>query len=255
MNPKQGASIIVVKKISHGRHGHHGGAWKVAYADFVTAMMAFFLVMWIVNTSPQVKTGVASYFRDPGVFQSTSGGGLMPGASTGAPADLPPLDVPPARAAMENTASKIREELESLPALADIKDRVFIEVTKEGLRIELVDTNEKSFFGVGSAEVQPETRAILAIVADKIKDMPNKVTIEGHTDSRPYGPNGTYSNWQLSSDRANAARRVMEESSFDPHRLEALHGYGDARLRHPEDPFDARNRRVTLLIRYLPTSS
>ena len=254
MNQKQGAAVVIIKKISHGKHGHHGGAWKVAYADFVTAMMAFFLVMWIVNTSPQVKTGVASYFRDPGVFQSTSGGGLMPGASTGAPADLPPMDIPPARAAMENTAAKIREELESMPALTEIKDRVSIQVTREGLRIELVDTDEQSFFGVGSADVQLETRVILAIITDKIKEMPNKLAIEGHTDSRPYGPNGSYSNWQLSSDRANAARRVMEESGFDPHRLEALHGYGDARLLHPDNPLDPRNRRVALVVRYLPVS-
>jgi chemotaxis protein MotB len=250
MTQKPSASIVIIKKITHGKHAHHGGAWKVAYADFVTAMMAFFLVMWIVNTSPQVKTGVASYFRDPGVFQSTSGGGLMPGASTGAPADLPPLDIPPARAAMENTASRIREELETMPTFTEIKDRVFIQVTKEGLRIELVDTNEKSFFGVGSADVQPETLAILTIVADKIAGMPNRVAIEGHTDSRPYGPNGIYSNWQLSSDRANAARRVMEGAGFDPRRLEALHGYGDARLLHPDDPLDARNRRVALIVRY-----
>ena len=123
-------------------------------------------------------------------------------------------------------------------------------MTREGLRIELVDTNEKSFFDVGSADVQPETQMILAIVTDKIKDMPNRVAIEGHTDSRPYGPNGSYSNWQLSSDRANAARRVMEEVGFDPHRLEALHGYGDARLLHPDDPLDPRNRRVALIVRY-----
>jgi chemotaxis protein MotB len=214
-------------------------------------MMALFLVMWIVNTSPQVKTGVASYFRDPGVFQSTSGGGLMPGASTGAPADLPPMDIPPARAAMENTATAIREALETMPAFADVKDRVAIQVTKEGLRIELMDSDEKSFFGVGSAEVQPETRALLQVIVDKIKNMPNKVAIEGHTDSRPYGANGSYSNGQLSSDRANAARRVMEESSFDVRRLEALHGYGDARLLHPDDPLDPRNRRVALIVRYL----
>jgi chemotaxis protein MotB len=254
MNPKQGASVVVIKKIAHGKHGHHGGAWKVAYADFVTAMMAFFLVMWIVNTSPQVKTGVASYFRDPGVFQSTSGGGLMPGASTGAPADLPPMDIPPARAAMENTATAIREALETMPSVADIKDRVAIQVTKEGLRIELMDSDEKSFFGVGSAEVQPDTHALLQIIVEKIKDMPNKVAIEGHTDSRPYGANGSYSNWQLSSDRANAARRVMEESGFDVRRLEALHGYGDARLLHPDHPLDSRNRRVALVVRYPPAS-
>ena len=127
-------------------------------------------------------------------------------------------------------------------------------MTREGLRIELVDTDEQSFFGVGSADVQLETRVILAIITDKIKDMPNKLAIEGHTDSRPYGPNGSYSNWQLSSDRANAARRVMEESGFDPHRLEALHGYGDARLLHPDNPLDPRNRRVALVVRYMPVS-
>jgi chemotaxis protein MotB len=253
MNPKQPA-VIIIKKAAHGKHGHHGGAWKVAYADFVTAMMAFFLVMWIVNTSPQVKTGVASYFRDPGVFQTTSGGGLMPGASTGAPADLPPMSIPPARAAMENTASKIREALDAVPTLQEMKDRVEITVTQEGLRIELLDTDQQSFFGIGSAEVQPQTIALLKVVTGQLKDLPNRIAIEGHTDSRPYGPNGTYSNWQLSSDRANAARRVMEESGLDPKRLEALHGYGDARPRYADNPMDARNRRVSVVVRYSGTS-
>ena len=114
------------------------------------------------------------------------------------------MDIPPARAAMENAAAKIREELESMPAFTEIKDRVSIQVTREGLRIELVDTDEQSFFGVGSADVQLETRVILAIIADKIKDMPNKVAIEGHTDSRPYGPNGGY---QLAAVERSRQRR------------------------------------------------
>jgi len=155
---------------------------------------------------------------------------------------------------MENTASKIREALDAMPTLQEMKDRVEITVTQEGLRIELLDTDQQSFFGVGSAQVQPETVVLLKLVTDQLKDLPNRIAIEGHTDSRPYGPNGTYSNWQLSSDRANAARRVMEESGLDAKRLEALHGYGDSRPRYASDPMDARNRRVAVVVRYSGTS-
>jgi chemotaxis protein MotB len=248
MNAKQ-PPIIIVKKIAHGKHGHHGGAWKVAYADFVTAMMAFFMVMWLINTSPQVKTSVASYFREPGVFETTSGGGAMPGASAGAtPGNAPNPGIAASRLTLEEAAERIREALESLPAFETIKDRIEIQVTTDGLRIELLDAGTQSFFGVGSAEVHPETVTTLRVITDKLKVLPNTIAIEGHTDSRPYA--GGYSNWELSSSRANAARRIMEDAGLSNTRLEALHGFGDARLRYPDAPLDARNRRVAIVVRH-----
>jgi len=243
--------IIIIKKNRHQKHGHHGGAWKVAYADFVTAMMAFFLVMWLINTSPQVRSPMASYFRDPGIFDHTSGGGAAPGASMGAMAgnaDTPP--VAGARAALEETAETIRRQLESLPDFPEIKARVEMEMTAEGLRIEMLDDDtQQAFFDVGSANPRPQMIDILKVITENVKKLPNTIAIEGHTDSRPYGPTLNYSNWQLSSDRANAARQAMESEGMPPTQLEALHAYGSARLRHADKPLDPRNRRIAIVIR------
>jgi chemotaxis protein MotB len=242
--------VIIIKKRRHGKHAHHGAAWKVAYADFVTAMMAFFMVMWLINTSPQVRSSLASYFREPGVFELTSGGGAMPGASAGAlagNAQVPP--VAGAKAAMEETAERIREALEALPSFPQIEARVEIAVTSEGLRIEMLDMGEESFFDVGSANIRPEMIAILEVITQNVRQLPHKIAIEGHTDSRPYGPERAYSNWELSSERANAARRIMQAAGLDDQKLDALHGYGTSRLRYPERPLDARNRRIAIVIR------
>jgi chemotaxis protein MotB len=245
--------VIIIRKVAHGRHGHHGGAWKVAYADFVTAMMAFFLVMWLVNTSPQVKSSIASYFREPGIFQTTSGGGAMPGASAGAtPGTEPSPSINAARQALEDAAERIREALERLPSFDSIKDRIEIQITAEGLRIELLDAGDRSFFGVGSAEVRPETIGTLQVITAQLRALPNRIAIEGHTDSRPYAAGG-YTNWELSSSRANAARRIMEEAGLARGRLEALHGFADSRLRYRSAPLDARNRRVAIVVRYETT--
>jgi chemotaxis protein MotB len=242
--------VVIIKKTAHGKHGHHGGAWKVAYADFVTAMMAFFMVMWLVNSNPQVKSSVATYFRDPGVFETTSGLGVLPGATAGvAPGDAPLSEVAASRAALEGAARQIREAMEKLPNFEEIKDRIQIELTPEGLRIELSDTDESSFFRIGSSEVQPETVDLLRIITAHLIPLPNPMTIEGHTDARPYDPMGGYSNWELSTARANSARRVMmNDAGLPSSRLHALTGYGDARLRFADKPLDAGNRRVALLV-------
>jgi chemotaxis protein MotB len=249
---KSAQPIIVIKKKRHAKHGHHGGAWKVAYADFVTAMMAFFLVMWLVNTSPQVKSNLASYFRDPGIFEKTSGGGAMPGASLGALAgnsQQPPVAA--ARAALDEAADHIREALESLPSFQMIKERVDIQLTAEGLRIEMLDVADESFFEVGSTELRAEAVDILGVITSNVRDLPNRIAIEGHTDGRPYPAGLNYSNWELSSGRANAARRVMENFGLQESHLEALHGYGSSKPRYPADPLDARNRRIAVVLRHL----
>ena len=249
MTPKTPA-VIIVKRARHAKHAHHGSAWKVAYADFVTAMMAFFMVMWLINTSPQVRSPLASYFRDPGVFEQTSGGGAAPGASMGAlagNATTPPVAA--AKAALEDTAENIRRELESLPEFPKIRGQVEMQVTAEGLRIEMVDQAEHSFFDIGSANIRPEMVDVLRIIADNVKRLPNTMAIEGHTDGRPYGTHLPYSNWELSADRANAARRAMEAHGFPEARLDALHGYGSSRLRYPAAPLDARNRRIAIVVR------
>jgi chemotaxis protein MotB len=244
--------IIIVKKKGHGKHGHHGGAWKVAYADFVTAMMAFFLVMWIVGQSEDVKAGVAGYFRDPGAF-SEGGRGVLPGAENGTTGGGQPMgmtDLEAAKSALEQAAEEIRRALAALPEFEDVKDQVEITLTDEGLRIELREAPDDGFFDSGSATVKPSTVAMLQVIAAQLGALPNKVAVEGHTDSRPYSvDSGTYTNWELSADRANAARRILEGSGTQQGQIEAVRGYADTRLRKPDDPLDAGNRRISIIVR------
>jgi len=249
----KGQPVIIVKKRGHGGHAHHGGAWKVAYADFVTAMMAFFLVMWLVAQSPQVKAAVAGYFRDPGVFETTRGGGVLPGGAeglreTGVTPAAEPNNVRAAREVLERAAERVRHALADVPALKALQDRIEITVTPEGLRIELLEDAQKSFFAVGSAQLLPETVELLGVIAQELSSLGNTVALEGHTDSRPYSAANGYSNWELSTDRANAARRVMESRGLRPHQIDAVRGFADTRLRYPDDALDPRNRRISIVV-------
>jgi chemotaxis protein MotB len=244
--------VIIIKKKVHGHHGHHGGAWKVAYADFVTAMMAFFLVMWIVGQSNPMKAGLARYFRDPGAFDSGKGDaqGLLPGAPEGIqPPGTPAADeaVVAARAVLEAAAERLRQTFEELPEFANLKDRIEIEVTPEGLRIELVDSSNESFFEVGQAGLRRETVDVLTVIAEELGRVPNRVAIEGHTDARAF-TGAAYGNWELSTERANAARRAMEEAGLDPDQIEGVRGFADRKLHFVNDPLDPRNRRVSIVV-------
>ena len=246
--------VIIVKKTGHSHAGHHGGAWKVAYADFVTAMMAFFLVMWIVSQSNPMKAGVAGYFRDPGVFERGTGGaaGIMPGAPKGITAPTPTpndTDVAVAKEVLEQAAQRLREAIEQLPDFSKIKDRVDIEVTSEGLRIELIDTANDSFFQVGSAALHSDSKQLLGAIASELGKIPNRIAVEGHTDGRPFGAREGYGNWELSADRANSARRAMQDSGLRPDQIDTVRGYADRRPRIADDPLDARNRRISIVVR------
>jgi chemotaxis protein MotB len=243
--------VVIIKKKRHGKHGHHGGAWKVAYADFVTAMMAFFLVMWIIAQSAATRAVIAAYFRDPGVFETTRQIGVLSGDASGVSAADTPVDVEKARAALESAAAAMRRALESSPEFTALKDNVLIEFTAEGLRIDLLESATGGFFEVGSSKLKPESVRLLGVIAAQLGQLPNHVAIEGHTDSRPYQVNDMFSNWELSSDRANAARRVMQQTGLAPGQVEAVRGYADTRLRYKGSPLDARNRRVSILVRRL----
>jgi chemotaxis protein MotB len=245
---------IIVKKKKHAAHGHHGGAWKVAYADFVTAMMAFFLVMWILGQSQAVKAGVGSYFRDPGVLNHQYSTGILPGSTTGidsqgsgddeATAKIDDLD----KASLERSAQRIREMLAKLPEFEKLKGQVTINATPEGLRIELIDSNQSTFFDSASAVLKPATEQILGVIARELTTLGKPVVLEGHTDSLPYARGDSYTNWELSSDRANAARRQMEKTGLDPKLVRAVRGFADQQLAKPDSPLDASNRRVSILV-------
>ncbi len=256
---KNAPVIIVKKKKGHG-HGHHGGAWKVAYADFVTAMMAFFLVLWIVGQSRPVKAGVAGYFRDPGVLESSRSNGILPGGNEGVSPNAPPkldastsngkVDKPSAedQANLQHTGELLRQRLARVPELAKLQKQVEIQLTRDGLRIELIETSDSLFFDTGSAALKSETIKLLGIIATELGSLPNSIVIEGHSDSRRYSTSGIYSNWELSSDRANAARRVMEQEGLHPGQISEVRGYANTRLRVPADPLDPRNRRVSIIV-------
>ena len=259
--PQAPAVIFVNKKSRHGGGGHHGGAWKVAYADFVTAMMAFFLVMWLVSQSSETKAAVAGYFRNPGAFKEVASTGILPGG--GALGDTPggtpkvTMTAAPgdggAAAAREKTkllqtADHIKQDLLKLPEFGALIDQIEIRVTSEGLRIELVEREGSSFFASGSAVLRGESVGILAVVAAELKKLTNEVVIEGHTDSQPYSLGG-YGNWELSADRANAARRVVEQNGVAGSQLRGIRGYADRQLHFPKAPLDPRNRRVSVVVR------
>jgi len=253
---------VIVKKIKRGHGGHHGGAWKVAYADFVTAMMALFIVLWIVGQSQEVKQNVGAYFRDPGGFTKYTKLSIVPpvpGASQGGKAtrkkeDLPDILREQMLQAQKQTLEQVEYELQEMiaraPEFARLKDQIDTELTNEGLRIELLEKENSSFFELGSARLERSAIAVLNAIATEVRSLPNPVVIEGHTDCRPYSMLSGYSNWELSTDRANTARRVMESFGLPAKQTVQVRGYADKKPRYPEDPCDVRNRRVSIAILY-----
>lgn len=235
--------IIVKKKRGHG--GHHGGAWKVAYADFVTAMMALFIVLWIVGQSEAVKQAVSAYFKDPGVFESGRGGSVLQGSTGSAP--NPTTDVTSEIERLKVEAKKLEAEIRSNPEFDKFRDKIEISVTREGLRIELLENSNGVFFDVGSAKLKPETVKLLKLIAIEVGHLKNKVMIEGYTDARPY-VNPDYTNWELSADRANAARRILEQNGVGKDQILQVRGFADRNLKHPDKPLDFGNRRVSILV-------
>ena len=231
--------IIVRKKASHG--GHHGGAWKVAYADFVTAMMALFIVLWLLNTSKQTQEAIGGYFKDPTGTSKKVGSGQV---GSGENFTL-----------TKDNMSKLKEELQAavrkVTDFEKLKKQIEMTVTAEGLRIELLENEKGTFFPSGISEPSKEGKEILVLLAQEMSKLPNTVSIEGHTDSKPYAGGGSYTNWELSADRANAARRVMQQSGLSPKQVSQVRGYADQHLRKPKNPEDASNRRISVVVQYL----
>ena len=233
--------IIVIKRIKKSHGGHHGGAWKVAYADFVTAMMALFIVLWLMSADKEIQESISVYFSNP------SGPGKLTGtaaALVGNGIELPKDD-------MKKLADKIKQALKAVPNFPNLKDHVEITITADGLRIELLETEAGMFFESGRPQPTPGGSELLAVLAAELGKMANNVLIEGHTDAKPFGGDGSYSNWELSSERANAARKLMQGHGLRPEQVAQVRGYADRQLRHPEDPESASNRRITVIVQYL----
>lgn len=231
--------IIIKKKSGHG--GHHGGAWKVAYADFVTAMMALFIVLWLLSASKEVQVAVGGYFRDP------RGSGQLVGTNTNGTAEFIALKKEDLRKLKED----ILKSIHHIDPLNKLQGQIEITITQEGLRIELMESAKGTFFQLGSAQPTPALIDLLRVLAQELGKLPNKISIEGHTDSMPYSVNKSYDNWDLSTDRANAARRMMQASGIGPSQLSQVRGFADQQLRLPKQPTDPSNRRITLIVQHL----
>jgi chemotaxis protein MotB len=230
--------IIVKKKKAHA--GHHGGAWKVAYADFVTAMMALFIVLWLLNASKQVQEAVGGYFKDP------RGTARTVGSNKNGSDEFVALK--------KEDMSKLKEDLlrsiRHLDPDDKLKNQIEITVTPEGLRIELMESAEGTFFELGSAKPTPALRDLLQTLSEQLGRLPNNISIEGHTDSMMYSGARTYDNWDLSTDRANEARRLMQAEGVRPEQISQVRGFADRRLRVPLHPEDPSNRRISLIVQY-----
>ena len=235
----QKARPIVLKR-RHKRHiGHHGGAWKVAYADFVTAMMSLFIVLWLMNQSARIKEAVAGYFNDPRGTQSLMGTTMN---GKGIPAPVPATD-------MNALKDRLMQEIKAKKELEKLSKQIEITVTQEGLRIEMLEGKDGTFYQSGSAQLSSNGQELLALLAGELKTLPNHLLIEGHTDAKQYSSENGYSNWELSADRANAARRLMQQDGVRGDQVSQVRGYADQMLRVKNDPYDPSNRRISILVK------
>lgn len=289
-------NVIIIKKVKKGGHGSHGGAWKIAYADFVTAMMAFFLLMWLLaNTSEEQKEGIADYFTpNPRVSSSTSGSDGVLGGKTiteegamiddrsaiGVQVTLPPAeeteeepdpDAPPGETASAKAAreaeeaaqkAKFEEETKQFdeaeaalkraiveaPELRELVNNLVVDHTPEGLRIQLVDQNKKSMFPSGKADMFEHTTKLMELVVKAIGDLPQNISIKGHTDATPFAGRNGYTNWELSTDRANASRRALISGGLSPERVVSVVGRAAMDPLIVEDPRSPQNRRISIIL-------
>ncbi|HKN71284.1 MAG TPA: flagellar motor protein MotB [Terriglobales bacterium] len=255
--------IIIKKKGGHG--GHHGGAWKVAYADFVTAMMALFIVLWLTNTSKPIQVAISGYFKDPsGTGKQTgssldgskeSGSSLAVSKDTGNSLAGSGENFQLTKDNMGKLKAQLQRSIRSITDLDKLKKNIEMTVTQEGLRIELLESAGGTFFDSGSATLNQSGRVLITLLAVELQKVPNHVSVEGHTDAKPYSGKSSYSNWELSADRANAARRLMQQAGLRGDQVSQVRGFADQRLRTSKDPLDPSNRRVSIIVQYLSTNT
>jgi chemotaxis protein MotB len=268
---------IIIKRVRKGGHGHHGGAWKIAYADFVTAMMAFFLLMWLLgSTSEGDKKGIADYFASPlkiallnggsgagdashvvkggGEDMSRSAGQVKRGDidSKRKTVNLQALKAEQQRAEiarLEQLKQKVEQKIADNPKLAAMKSQIRLDMTADGLRIQIVDENQRPMFASGSAVVQPYMRELLREIGAVLAEVPNRLTLEGHTDAAPFVGGGLgYGNWELSADRANASRRELMAGDLPEDRMLRVQGLAASLPFDAKDPMGAANRRISIIV-------
>ncbi|MBC9249176.1 flagellar motor protein MotB [Pseudomonas alcaligenes] len=272
---------IIVKRVKKTAAGHHGGAWKIAFADFATAMMAFFLVLWLMSSAtPEQKKAISGYFQDPiGYTESASPYVIdLGGTPTPAPDRTLNPELKDAPDAMESAvdaedtpeqleakqaeqmAEQVeKERLEMLlqelqtkvdenPQLQKFKDQILFEITQDGLRIQIMDAENRPMFDLGSARLQPYFEDILLILAETIKEVPNKISVSGHTDAKPFAGQAEFGNWELSANRANAARRALTAGGYPDERVARVVGYASSALFDRNDPLNPVNRRIDIIV-------
>jgi chemotaxis protein MotB len=234
------APIIVIKK-KGGHAGHHGGAWKVAYADFVTAMMALFIVLWLMNTSQKIQKAVGGYFKDP-TGKSEKIGSDMAGAKD---------NFIVSKDNMQQLKKQLEEAMKKVPDFEKLKNHIDMTVTNEGLRIELTESASGTFFNQGSAKFNVDGQDLLFALAVELGKLPNKIYVEGHTDAKPYSNGSDYTNWELSADRANDARRLLQSHGVREDQVQEVRGFADMLPRNPQNSLDPANRRISVIVKYL----
>ena len=270
---------VVTRVVKKQAHGHHGGAWKVAYADFVTAMMAFFLLLWLLNAVTEEQLhGVADYFAPMSAAVTTKGTGKPVGGGFAEPAvvtmaipqityspdnpdETDPADEPVDEASFNKLMAKreerlfkkaadaLEEKIQSIPELAKLKDHLLVDMTPEGLRIQLIDAGGVGMFGSGSANMLQHTRDLLTVVGELVKQLPQKVSITGHTDAVPFrNTEGNYTNWELSADRALASRRVLKLSGVPDDRVAKVVGKAATEPLLTDSPSHESNRRISIIL-------
>lgn len=256
MNKARETIIIVRKKKVHG-HGHHGGAWKVAFADFMTSMMAFFLVLWIVTQSSDIRAAVAGYFQDPLGRANEFGSSIIKGdgAQAANPRPIPQPQTTDVRVdRLQVLGERIRKRLEQTFEFHELTNHIEIQLTSEGLKIQLLEDSTGVFFETGKALPRPLVARLIQLLGQELGTMPNPVVIDGYTDAVPYSPTATYTNWELSADRANAARRIMLTGGLQHQQVQQVRGHADRDLRVPDNPSAASNRRVTITMLFGDTA-
>lgn len=263
MADQKDRNIIIKKNKKHG-HAHHGGAWKIAYADFVTAMMAFFLLMWLVaSLNKSQKDGLADYFKQP-LKISLSGGDSIGSRTEAAKGGGDKLDKKDGQSSDDKAAQSEKNEAKQLqqlktnilltvnqdPSLADLKERLLMDTVAEGLRIQLIDNQNKPMFPMGSDEMDPSLTPIFDKIAKLLSNVPNKITIQGHTDGNPFNsPDDlTQSNWELSTQRANAARRALVQQGMPEDKVMEVTGFASTVLLDKKNPLNPNNRRISIIV-------